>query len=133
MPAMRSLMVLIALRAIGISAKRRRFAGVGLGMTPARASVGAPGVRMEGSGTVLRAEPPIVSEVVALKDSAPGTSAVGRGRSKDKGPATRRNAPRKASRMFIGSPKRSAERLRNDENYWLMYSLRRQAGRRTVG
>ena len=55
-PAMRSLMVLMALRAIGISAKRRRLAGVGFGMTPARASVGAPGARMEGSGTVLRAD-----------------------------------------------------------------------------
>ncbi len=56
MPAMRSLMVLIALRAIGVSANRRRFTGDGLGMTPARKSVGAPGVNMEGKGTVLRAD-----------------------------------------------------------------------------
>jgi hypothetical protein len=47
--------MLIARRAIGISANRRKFAGVGLGMTPARTSVGAPGASMEGRGTVLRA------------------------------------------------------------------------------
>src|SRR5580698_3237894 len=94
MPAIRSLMVLMALRAIGISAKRRKFAGVGLGMTPARLSVGAPGVRMEGSGTVLRA-------VSALLCSAAGGRLPGHGSLSKDDPATRRSAPRSAFKVFM--------------------------------
>src|SRR5580700_6964230 len=96
MPAMRSLMVLIALRAIGISAKRRKLTGVGLGMTPARASVDAPGVKMVGSGTVLRADSAL------LACSAAGDRRSGQGSLGKEGPATRRTAPRRAFIMFIG-------------------------------
>src|SRR5581483_10861904 len=49
--AMRSLMVLMALRATGVSAKRRRLAGVALGSVSAR---GPWTVRIEGSGCVRR-------------------------------------------------------------------------------
>src|SRR4051812_7923782 len=51
MPATRSLMLLMALRARGVSAKRRRFAGVGLGSAAAR---GVYESRIEGSGSVRR-------------------------------------------------------------------------------
>src|SRR5208337_3924340 len=97
MPAMRSLMVLIALRAIGVSANRRKLNGVGLGMTPARASVGAPGVKMVGSGTVLRADSP----PAAITAGAVGVDCGVDCSLRNEGPATRRSAPRKASRMFI--------------------------------
>ena len=98
MPAMRSLMVLIALRAIGISAKRRRFAGVGLGMTPARTSVGAPGVNMEGRGTVLRAGSALAA-ASAVEDRRAGHCSL---RKSD--PVMRRSAPRNVSRMFMCLP-----------------------------
>jgi hypothetical protein len=98
MPAMRSLMVLMALRAMGISAKRRRLAGVGLGITPARTSVGAPGVNMEGSGTVLRADSGLVAS------SAAGGRRSGQFSLGNDDPAMRRKAPRRVACMFMGYP-----------------------------
>src|SRR5580704_10174558 len=95
MPAMRSLIVLMALRAIGISAKRRRLAGVGLGMTPARTSVGAPGVKMVGSGTVLRAD----SALAAC--SAAGDWRSGQFSLRNDDPAMRRRASLRAFGIFI--------------------------------
>src|SRR5208283_3123886 len=91
-PAMRSLMVLIALRAMGVSAKRRRLNGVGLGMTPARASVGAPGVKMVGSGTVLRADSPPAATTPGAADVDGSVD----GSLRNEVPAMRRSAPRKA-------------------------------------
>ena len=99
-PAIRSLIVLIALRAIGVSANRRRLNGVGLGMTPARASVGAPGVKMVGSGTVLRAD----SAPAAFISGAVGGRRSGHCSLRNEGPAMRRSAPRKACGMFIICP-----------------------------
>ena len=95
MLAMRSLTALMALRAMGVSAKRRRLAGVGLGMTPARASVGAPGVKMVGSGTVLRADSALVAS------SADGGRRSGHGSLGNEDPAMRRRAPRRAFGMFM--------------------------------
>ena len=117
MPAMRSLMVLMALRAIGISAKRRRFAGDGLGMTPARTSVGAPGVKMVGSGTVLRAgSAPAAASAAgefwrsgqcSLRNADPTERRVPHpfSRSEKAGSCTtRRSAPRNVFRMFMCLP-----------------------------
>src|SRR5438093_13302856 len=50
-PATRSLMVLMALRATGVSPKRRRLAGVGLGRMAGR---GAAAGKMAGMATVRR-------------------------------------------------------------------------------
>src|SRR5438105_7436411 len=80
MPAMRSLIALIARRAIGVSANRRKFAAVGLGIAPAR---GEYVLRIEGSATVRR---------FSLEPSR-GTRV----------PVMRRRAPRNADVIFIVS------------------------------
>ena len=93
MPAMRSLIVLIAFRATGLSANRRRLAGVGFRI-PCDQAVperGNPNVlRIDGAAAVrrfsLNADNPIASAATASpKDT----------------PAIRRNAPRTFSRMFM--------------------------------
>src|ERR1039458_1596792 len=95
-PAMRSLIVLMALRATGISAKRRKLRGVGLGMTPARTSVDAPGVKMVGRGTVLRADEALVACSAAGAGRRTGQCWWRDAEPAQRAPAMGRTAPRKA-------------------------------------
>jgi hypothetical protein len=79
---MRSLIVLIALRAIGISENRRRLYAVGFGMM----SPGGPyELKIEGNGIVRRPPSAFASEVDEAKDT----------------PAIRRIAPRNVSAIFM--------------------------------
>ena len=143
-------MVLIALRAMGVSANRRRFTGEGLGMTPARNSVGAPGVNMEGNGTVRRADSVDVVEL-AFRPAAASLARVERRFSAAFPPVKyemgfspcradchivvplrrtsprRRSAPRKLSCMFIGFCLEIEKRSRGSAD-----SLKGHAFRRAV-
>src|SRR5712692_6129544 len=93
-PTIRSLITLIARRATGVSAKRRRFAGVGFGArlcgadTPVREKLGEEnGARFDPAPTVRR-------------PSCPANKFVESHSRKDTSP-TRRIAPRTLSRMFM--------------------------------
>ena len=78
--------------------------GVGLGMTPARTSVGAPGVNMVGRGTVLRAGKAPVAASAAGADWRSGQCWLRNADPAERAPAKRRSAPRNVSRMFMIVP-----------------------------
>jgi hypothetical protein len=89
---MRSLIVLIALRATGVSANRRRLTGVGLGNVSAR---GPYVFKIDGIDSVLRFPAP------ADSIDTTGASEDFRDEIDDDTPATRRSAPRTFPAMFM--------------------------------
>jgi hypothetical protein len=92
-----SFIVLIAFRAIGVSANRRKFAGVGFGSASVRTEYV---FRIDGSGTVRR-----FGLLLTLEANTR--------------PPSRRIAPRKESVMFMGPLLRKSRRLFELSQYFL--------------
>src|ERR1700746_1867241 len=90
MPAIRSLIVLIASRAPGVSANRRKFAGVGFGR------VFSAAIPVLENPYVLRIDGNATARRLSLNADDPAAMA-----SPKDTPAIRRSAPRTFSRMFM--------------------------------
>ena len=103
-PTIRSLITLIARRATGVSANRRRFAGVGFGTRVCGAGMPARGKLGEENGARFDPVPAV------RRPLRPANKLVESNSRKDTFPA-RRVASRTLSRMFMISPSRVARAL----------------------